>query len=252
MRAPCSVSVHVDDVHGRGADEPGDEGVGGPVVEVAGGVDLLEQAVLEQGDAVAHGHGLDLVVGDVDGGGAEAALQRRRSGCGSARGAWRRGWTGVRPSGSTAAGARSPGPWRRAGAGRRRAPWACGRGTSVRSRILAASSTRRADLAPCPCRRSSARSPCCRPRTCAGRARSSGTPSRCRGPWAAMWVTSRSPMRIAPPSTSSSPASIRSEVDLPQPDGPTRTRNSPSAMSRSARRPRGGSRRGSGGWRGRR
>jgi hypothetical protein len=38
--------------------------------------------------------------------------------------------------------------------------------------------------------------------------------------------------RIAPPSTSSSPASIRSEVDLPQPDGPTRTRNSPSAISR--------------------
>src|SRR4051812_7011588 len=40
-------------------------------------------------------------------------------------------------------------------------------------------------------------------------------------------------MKIAPESTSSSPASMRSEVDLPQPEGPTRTRNSPSSISRS-------------------
>ena len=46
-------------------------------------------------------------------------------------------------------------------------------------------------------------------------------------------VTSRSPMRIRPSSTGSRPASIRSVVVLPQPDGPTRTRNSPSATSRS-------------------
>ena len=32
---------------------------------------------------------------------------------------------------------------------------------------------------------SSARTPCCRTPSCAGRARSSGTPSRCPGPWAA-------------------------------------------------------------------
>ena len=41
-----------------------------------GRVELLEQAVLEDRDAVAHRHGLDLVVRDVDGGDAEAALQR--------------------------------------------------------------------------------------------------------------------------------------------------------------------------------
>ena len=35
-----------------------------------------------------------------------------------------------------------------------------------------------------------------------------------------MWVTSRSPMKILPALTSSSPASIRRVVDLPQPDGP--------------------------------
>ena len=33
--------------------------------------------------------------------------------------------------------------------------------------------------------------------------------------------------------SSSRPAIMRSSVDLPQPDGPTRTRNSPSAISRS-------------------
>ena len=43
-------------------------------------------------------------------------------------------------------------------------------------------------------------------------------------------VTSRSPIEIVPPVTSSRPAIIRSSVDLPQPDGPTRTRNSPLPM----------------------
>ena len=38
---------------------------------------------------------------------------------------------------------------------------------------------------------------------------------------------------ISPPDTSSSPAIRRSSVDLPHPEGPTRTRNSPSATSRS-------------------
>src|SRR5918992_2225081 len=44
--------------------------------------------------------------------------------------------------------------------------------------------------------------------------------------------TSLSPMWIAPASSGSSPASMRSAVDFPDPDGPTRTRSSPSAMSR--------------------
>src|SRR6476646_5146778 len=43
-------------------------------------------------------------------------------------------------------------------------------------------------------------------------------------------VTSRSPIEIVPPVTSSRPAIIRSSVDLPQPEGPTRTRNSPLPM----------------------
>src|SRR3954454_11060178 len=48
------------------------------------------------------------------------------------------------------------------------------------------------------------------------------------------WLTTRSPIRTAPPEISSSPPTIRSAVVLPQPDGPTRTTNSPSPMSRSS------------------
>src|SRR3954447_4166373 len=48
-----------------------------------------------------------------------------------------------------------------------------------------------------------------------------------------MWVTSRSPMEMRPEFTSSRPASIRREVDLPHPEGPTSTMNSPSLISRS-------------------
>src|SRR5262245_33569894 len=46
-------------------------------------------------------------------------------------------------------------------------------------------------------------------------------------------VTSRPSMAISPSVTSSSPAMMRSKVDLPQPDGPTKTMNSPSAIARS-------------------
>ncbi len=41
-------------------------------------------------------------------------------------------------------------------------------------------------------------------------------------------------MKIWPSDTSSSPAMQLSSVDLPQPEGPSSTRNSPSAMSRSS------------------
>ena len=43
-------------------------------------------------------------------------------------------------------------------------------------------------------------------------------------------LTTRSPMRISPAVMFSSPAIMRSSVDLPQPDGPTSTTNSPSPM----------------------
>src|SRR5688572_18895604 len=43
--------------------------------------------------------------------------------------------------------------------------------------------------------------------------------------------TTRPSIAMLPELMSSSPASMRSSVDLPQPDGPTRTMNSPSEMS---------------------
>ena len=52
--------------------------------------------------------------------------------------------------------------------------------------------------------------------------------SRCCGVFS---VTSVSPIQIEPAVTSSSPAIERSSVVFPQPDGPTSTMNSPSAMS---------------------
>ena len=45
-------------------------------------------------------------------------------------------------------------------------------------------------------------------------------------------LTTRSPIEMVPPLISSSPAMDRSAVDLPHPEGPTNTMNSPSAMSR--------------------
>ena len=44
-------------------------------------------------------------------------------------------------------------------------------------------------------------------------------------------LTTRSPIVIVPELISSSPAIERSAVDLPQPDGPTSTMNSPSLTS---------------------
>src|SRR4051794_35611634 len=49
----------------------------------------------------------------------------------------------------------------------------------------------------------------------------------------AMLLTTLPPMRSSPSLMSSSPAIMFSVVDFPQPDGPTRMTNSPSAISRS-------------------
>src|SRR3954454_12576202 len=43
-------------------------------------------------------------------------------------------------------------------------------------------------------------------------------------------LTTRSPMEIVPEVMFSSPASIRNKVDLPQPEGPTRTTKAPSSI----------------------
>ena len=82
-------------------------------------------------------------------------------------------------------------------------------------------------------RQSRGRRPCSRRPSCAGRARRTGTPSRCRALPAAGRLTRSPSMEISPEVMSSSPAIRRSSVDLPQPDGPTKTTNSPSRICRS-------------------
>ena len=47
------------------------------------------------------------------------------------------------------------------------------------------------------------------------------------------WLTTRAPIAMVPDVISSSPATMRRVVDLPQPDGPTRTTNSSSSITRS-------------------
>ena len=67
---------YVEEIHLRSSDEARDEFVVRLVVEVHGGVDLLYVAELHNDDAGTHGHGLDLVMGDVDEGRVQALVQR--------------------------------------------------------------------------------------------------------------------------------------------------------------------------------
>ena len=70
--------------------------------------------------------------------------------------------------------------------------------------------------------------------SCSGRARRTGTPWRCRASTGCRsLIVARRRSRISPAVIVSSPAIMLSSVDLPQPDGPTRTRNSPFSSSRS-------------------
>ena len=65
----------VEEVHGRGTDETGDEEIGGVLVKVYRRGHLLEPAVLHHGDPVAERHGLDLIVGYIDHRRAEAGVE---------------------------------------------------------------------------------------------------------------------------------------------------------------------------------
>lgn len=65
----------LEEIHGGAADEAGHKQVGRAGVEGVGGIHLLQAAIFHDGDAVAHGHGFHLVVGDVDEGGAQLHVQ---------------------------------------------------------------------------------------------------------------------------------------------------------------------------------
>ena len=70
-----------------------------------------------------------------------------------------------------------------------------------------------------------------RDRQGAGTRPASGTRTRCSARAEGRYVTSSSSKWIRPAVGSTRPASIRSVVVLPQPDGPSRVSSSPSAMS---------------------
>ena len=76
-RHPTAVRMHrpLEQVHRRRSDEARDEEVERLVVEVLWGVDLLEDSHAHHGDAIAHGHRLDLVVRHVDRGRRELVLE---------------------------------------------------------------------------------------------------------------------------------------------------------------------------------
>ena len=74
-RVSLSCQCTVPEIHTGRTDESGDETIGGVVVEVLGGVDLLDVAPSHDHDAAAHGHGFDLVVGDVDEGRSQSFVE---------------------------------------------------------------------------------------------------------------------------------------------------------------------------------
>ena len=74
--------VGVKEVHGWRANEACNKGVRRRFVEVPWGSDLLEDTILQHCDAVTHGERFGLVVGHIDGGHTEPALQGGNLGTG--------------------------------------------------------------------------------------------------------------------------------------------------------------------------
>src|SRR5215216_2750059 len=72
---PDEAAVAGDQVHRRGADEGGHEGVGRVVVDLDRLAELAHPAVVHDRDPVAQAHGLGLVVGHVDGGRPDPLLE---------------------------------------------------------------------------------------------------------------------------------------------------------------------------------
>ena len=222
-------------VHRRGADEAGGEARGRPRVHLGGRRVLFDPAVAQQHDLVGHAHGLGLIVRHVQHGDAEAALQRQDlpPHVGAQlrvevrqrlihQADRRLGHDGAPQCDALLLAAGKLGR-------------ACGRADAPMPRI----STARCQPAR-PFRRPgrgapSGRTRCSPRRSDAGTARRIGTPSRRRAPRAAGPVTSRPPISTRPAVAVSSPATIRRQVVLPQPDGPSRTVKEPAGTVREMR-----------------
>ena len=102
--------------HRAVADEAGDEAVRRRLVHAVDGVNLLDVAVVEHRDAVAHRERLALVVGDVDEGDAELAVQAPSARSACARATACRARQAARPSARAAARTPARAPARRAAA----------------------------------------------------------------------------------------------------------------------------------------
>src|ERR1700689_992848 len=70
---PHQLSRHY--VHSRRADEGGPKLIRGGAVQLRGRVDLQDASLIEDGDAVSHGHRLDLIMRHVNGCHTQAALK---------------------------------------------------------------------------------------------------------------------------------------------------------------------------------
>jgi hypothetical protein len=155
--------------------------VAGRGVQRARRAGLLDPALVQQHHLVGHAHGFGLVVRHVHHGQAQRLLQLAQIRAAFPGAAGRPGWTAARPSGT---------PWPAPPDGAPSATRCCWPPDSwpgLRSSRCESPSRSAASLEPrpllgwpAPCASPSGRSRCCRPRTGAGRARSSGTPWRCR------------------------------------------------------------------------
>ncbi len=203
----------------------------GRCVDRVGIADLLEPPLAHHRDPVAHRHRLDLVVGDVDGRRADLRCSRRISPRVCAR-----SFASRFESGSSIRNTCGSRTSARPSATRCRWPPESSRGLRSRS-----SADARGSRPPRSTRRA--------------RSRPRGTLAHLEperevladahlrvervvledhrdvAPRGATSSTTASPIRMCPPVSASSPASSRSAVVLPEPDGPTSTMNSPSAIS---------------------
>ena len=68
-------NLHLQEIHRRVTHKAGNKECAWPVVQFIGSSIGLQAAILHDGNAVSHGHGFHLVVGDVDGGYAQFHLQ---------------------------------------------------------------------------------------------------------------------------------------------------------------------------------
>ena len=73
--SPADLPLAGEEAHGRAADEGGHEHAARAMVDLGRRAGLEHAAAVHDGDPVGHRHGLDLVVGDVDGGGADPLVQ---------------------------------------------------------------------------------------------------------------------------------------------------------------------------------